>query len=173
MVVMILQNQSIMYYAKYILMDESRATLILTIYTMTQLLAALFMDKMLNWLGNRNCMLFGFGVFLVLTVVMFAFRKNLILFCIFMLLAGLGKSMATSPCYAICASAGGDDILYDVHDESWDCHCRSGIFSGAPCRTLCGRDGAAKSGGNLCHLHESVLATDADRGRMHGAGIFL
>ena len=103
MVVMILQNQSIMYYAKYILMDESRATLILTIYTMTQLLAALFMDKMLNWLGNRNCMLFGFGVFLVLTVVMFAFRKNLILFCIFMLLAGLGKSMATSPCYAICA----------------------------------------------------------------------
>ena len=84
MVVMILQNQSIMYYAKYILMDESRATLILTIYTMTQLLAALFMDKMLNWLGNRNCMLFGFGVFLVLTVVMFAFRKNLILFCIFM-----------------------------------------------------------------------------------------
>ena len=51
MVVMILQNQSIMYYAKYILMDESRATLILTIYTMTQLLAALFMDKMLNWLG--------------------------------------------------------------------------------------------------------------------------
>ena len=61
------------------------------------------MDKMLNWLGNRNCMLFGFGVFLVLTVVMFAFRKNLILFCIFMLLAGLGKSMATSPCYAICA----------------------------------------------------------------------
>ena len=48
-------------------------------------------------------MLFGFGVFLVLTVVMFAFRKNLILFCIFMLLAGLGKSMATSPCYAICA----------------------------------------------------------------------
>ncbi len=25
----------------------------------------------------------------------------------------------------------------------------------------------------MCHLHESVLATDADRGRMHGAGIFL
>ena len=103
MVVMILQNQSIMYYSKYILMDESRATLILTIYTMAQLLAALFMDKMLNRLGNRNCMLFGFGAFLVLTVVMFVCRKNLVLFCVFMLLAELGKSMATSPCYAICA----------------------------------------------------------------------
>ncbi|WP_288619758.1 MFS transporter [uncultured Eubacterium sp.] len=103
MVVMILQNQSIIYYAKYVLFDEKMATVLLTIYTATQLLAALFMEKALTRLGNRNCMLFGFGVFLVLTVVMFACRKNLILFCIFMLLAGLGKSMATSPCYAICA----------------------------------------------------------------------
>lgn len=103
MVVMILQNQSIIYYAKYVLFDEKMATVLLTIYTTTQLLAALFMEKALNRLGNRNCMLFGFGAFLVLTVAMFVCRKNLVLFCVFMLLAGLGKSMATSPCYAICA----------------------------------------------------------------------
>ena len=103
MVVMILQNQSIIYYAKYVLMDENMATVLLTIYTLTQLLAAIFMDKMLNWLGNRNCMLFGFGAFLVLTLCMFVCRGNLILLCVFLLLSGLGKSMATSPCYAICA----------------------------------------------------------------------
>lgn len=103
MVVMILQNQSIIYYAKYVLLDENMATVLLTIYTLTQLLAAIFMDKVLNWLGNRNCMLFGFGTFLVLTLCMSACRSNLILFCVFLLLSGLGKSMATSPCYAICA----------------------------------------------------------------------
>lgn len=103
MVVTILQNQSIIYYAKYILMDEGKATLLLTIYTLAQLMAAVFMDKMLNWLGNRNCMLVGFGAFLILTVCMFAGRENLMVFCVFLFLSGLGKSMATSPCYAICA----------------------------------------------------------------------
>ncbi len=103
MVVMILQNQSIIYYAKYVLFDEKMATVLLTIYTLTQLLAAVFMDKVLNRLGNRNCMMLGFGTFLVLTAMMFVCRKNLVLFCIFLLLGGMGKSMATSPCYAICA----------------------------------------------------------------------
>ena len=121
----------------------------------------------------------------MLTVVMFVCRKNLVLFCVFMLLAELGKSMATSPCYAICADtvdevesltetpAGCDDIFYDVHDESGNSYRRCGIFGCASCGTLCGRGSAAKPGSDSCNLYESVLASDADRGRLHGAGIFL
>ena len=130
-------------------------------------------------------MLFGFGAFLVLTVVMFVCRKNLVLFCVFMLLAELGKSMATSPCYAICADTV-DEVEsltgkrpQGVMTSFMMCTMKAGtaiagvVFSAVLHAGHYAAEDATSQDATDCNLYESVLASDADRGRLHGAGIFL
>lgn len=105
MMAIVIQNQSMIYYAKYIFMDENKAAFLLTLCTVAQFPVVLIIDKILNSLGNRNCMLFGFGIFIIFTLLMYSFKTKIVPFCVFLLIAEMGQSIAVSPCYAICADA--------------------------------------------------------------------
>lgn len=104
-IVNILRSQSILYYAKYVLEDESSATLLLTVYTLAMLTVAPFMDKLLNRLGSRNCLVLGFVIFISSSLGIFFAEENMALLSVLVFVSGVGGNLASGPSYVICADA--------------------------------------------------------------------
>lgn len=98
-----LRNTSCIYYAKYCLGMDSLASILLTMSTISMIVTSPFIAKILTKLGNKNCMILGFSIYIVFTFFMFMAGDHLILLILFAFLSGIGSNLASGPAYTICS----------------------------------------------------------------------
>lgn len=110
-IAMVLRSQSMMYYAKYCLSQESVASILLTMSTASMLITSPFIAKVITKLGSKKSMFFGFGGYVIFTYGMYLAGNNIPLLITCTFLSSICTNFASSPMYAFCSDTM-DEVEY-------------------------------------------------------------
>ena len=97
------RNQGVVYYAKYCLGVSQYSAYILTAIMLSSVLVGFLITPLARRIGNRNCIVFGFAMNILVTVGFVLAGENIVGLCICGFLSGVGTNLGTTLFPVICA----------------------------------------------------------------------
>ena len=97
------RNQGVVYYAKYCLGIPKYSSYILTAIMLSSVVVGFLITPLARRIGNRNCIVFGFALNILVTVGFYLSGESIVGLCICGFLSGLGTNLGTTLFPVICA----------------------------------------------------------------------
>ena len=98
-----MRNQGAVYYAKYYLEVPDYSGYMLTGIMLSSVLVGFLITPLARRIGNRNCIVFGFAMNILVTVGFYLVGKSIVGLCICSFLSGIGTNLGTTLFPVICA----------------------------------------------------------------------
>lgn len=98
-----MRNQGAVYYAKYYLQVPEYSTYILTAIMASSVLVGFLIMPLARRIGNRNCIVTGFALNIVVTIGFYLVGKSIVGLCVCSFLSGIGTNLGTTLFPVICA----------------------------------------------------------------------